>query len=234
MSPSVANFGRGLRSREKLGRRVDGSNCRFGCWRLDSRMSNYRELRGGGSAACTALPFNRFSRFRLLTGFDLGRNETHLVHTSSVDFVNYRGYVGEGEIFITLDERNLFSARLEDVFKTALQFIHRDIVLVDLDGVVLEHLDDDCALIRLRLFLRLLRRLRNQRVETLGRERCDDHEDDQQHEQHVDQRRYVNVCLRTTVPAANCHCHSGLSYLVPADAGDSSAPCLRSSVSSPS
>jgi hypothetical protein len=57
-----------------------------------------------------------FSRSALLTGFDLGRDEAHLVHTSGVNLVNYLGYVGESEIVITLYERNLFRARLEDIF----------------------------------------------------------------------------------------------------------------------
>ena len=92
-------------------------------------------------------PGHSILAIRLLTGFDLGRDETHLIHASGVDLINYFGYVGEGEVVITLDERNLFSARLEDVFETALQFIQRHVILVNLEGVVLEDLDDDGAII---------------------------------------------------------------------------------------
>ena len=40
------------------------------------------------------------------------------------------------------------------------------------------------------------RRLRRQRVQTMRRQGRDHHEDDQQHQQHVDQRRHVDVRFR--------------------------------------
>ena len=47
-------------------------------------------------------PGHSILAIRLLTGFDLGRDETHLIHASSVDLINYLGDVGKGEVFITL------------------------------------------------------------------------------------------------------------------------------------
>jgi hypothetical protein len=130
------------------------------------------------------------SEFPLLAGIDLGGNETHLVYAGRVDLVNDLGYVGEVEVFIAPDECDLLCPRLENVFQTPLQGAHRDIVLVNLERAVFEDLDDDGAILRIGLLLGIPRRLGNQRVEALGRERRDDHEDDQQHEQHVDQRRH--------------------------------------------
>src|ERR1700692_2245709 len=66
---------------------------------------------GNGSAACAALLLPRIAPpgyfIGLLAGFDLGRDETHFIHAGGIAFIDDLGYVGEGEIFIPLYERNL-------------------------------------------------------------------------------------------------------------------------------
>ena len=39
-------------------------------------------------------PGHSILAIRLLTGFDLGRDEPHLIHTRGVDLINYLGHVG--------------------------------------------------------------------------------------------------------------------------------------------
>src|SRR5258708_12757786 len=75
-------------------------------------------------------------------------------------------------------------------------------------GTVVNQLDDDCAIRRgRRLLLILRRRLGHQSVQPLRRQGRDHHENNQQHQQHVNQGRDVHV--RVLAPfGAHCHSHN--------------------------
>ena len=86
------------------------------------------------------------------------------------------------------------------------------IVLIDLQLRTLSrrglnYLDHDGPIIGLLLLRLVFRRLWNQGIKTAWGEWRDDHEDDQQHEKHVDQWSYIDICGGTTTVIPNCHCH---------------------------
>src|SRR5271163_148245 len=127
--------------------------------------------------------------------------------------VNHRGHVGKGHVVVALHEHYLLGARFENIFQAALQGFPGGLVLINLEsrriaGAVVNQLHHNGAIRCWRwLFLILRRRLRHQGVQTLGRQRRDHHENDQQHQQNVNQRRDVHV--RVLAPfGARCHTHN--------------------------
>src|SRR5271157_3914546 len=127
--------------------------------------------------------------------------------------INDAGDVGEGHIVIALHEHDLLGAGFENVFQAALQRFPRGLVLIDFESrriasAVIDQLHHDGAIRRGRRSLLILRRrLGHQGFQTLGRQRRDYHENDQQHQQHVDQRRDVHVRVLATF-GTDCHTHN--------------------------
>src|SRR5580658_6833509 len=75
-------------------------------------------------------------------------------------------------------------------------------------------LDHDGAVVIL-LLLRLFWWLRHQGIQTPRRHRRDDHEHDQQHEQNIDHRSYVDACIEpTTTACIKCHFVSLISEVL--------------------
>jgi gamma-glutamyltranspeptidase/glutathione hydrolase len=73
----------------------------------------------------------------------------------------------------------------------------------------------DGAVVGSDLLLLVLGRLRHQRVQPLRRQRGDDHEDDQQHQQHVDQGGDVHVGVRSAARSSHTHCHGEFPLYFP-------------------
>jgi hypothetical protein len=91
------------------------------------------------------------------------------------------------------DEHRLVLAGLEDAAEHTLELRHGDVLLVDRDAPVGGVFDDDLTDVDFLLLLRRLGFGGQVDVDALLRQRQRRHEDDEQHEQHVDQRRHVHV-----------------------------------------
>ena len=74
--------------------------------------------------------------------------------------------LGELDVVVTLDEGDLVGALLENIGEARTEIVPVAIVLVDLQFSARQNLDDDGAVIRLRLLLIRRRRLRNTIVES--------------------------------------------------------------------
>src|ERR1700727_3021568 len=104
----------------------------------------------------------------LTARFDLGGDETDLVHTGGVGEIDDVGYVDEGDGIITLHKHDLFRALLIDVSEAPLQIVPSRIFVVDLDagilsGAAVDQLDDDGAVGSIVFGRVRRRRLRKQR-----------------------------------------------------------------------
>src|ERR1035438_5347903 len=73
----------------------------------------------------------------LTARFDLGGDETDLVHTGGVGQINHIGDVDEGDGVIALHKHNLLRALLIDVSQAPLQIVPGRIFVVDLDARIL-------------------------------------------------------------------------------------------------
>src|SRR5579864_6444404 len=168
------------------------------------RYHKARAIRTGGTPVP---PREKF----LAAGFDLCGNEADFVHTRRVGNINHVRDVGERNIVIPFYKHDFFRARFENVGQPALQTVPSRVVLVDLEArslsrALVNDLDNDGAIVALVLRGIRWRRLRHQRVQPFRREWRNDHKNDQQHQQHVDHRGYVD--LTSLAPAgADCHTH---------------------------
>ena len=96
-------------------------------------------------------------------------------------------------IVIAFDEGNFFGSQLEDIVQAGAQRVPVSIVFIDFQHIVVQDLDDDRLRLDILLILRIRRRrLRHQRIQPLRRQRCDHHENDEQHQENIDQRNNVH------------------------------------------
>src|SRR5271157_2504535 len=133
----------------------------------------------------------------LTASLNLGRDQANLIDTGGMRLVDYLGYIVKRNVWISLDEHHFFRASLEDVVQLAFKVIQRDVVLVDLVcrliSTASQHLHHDRTVARRRLLRLVFGRLGYQRVQTFRSQRGDHHKNDEQHQQHVNQRRNVNI-----------------------------------------
>src|SRR5262249_22791173 len=149
----------------------------------------------------------------LLAGLELGGDQTDFVDASSAHDVESARDLLELNFLLALHERHLFRARFEDLLDARTQLIPVSVLVVDLELVVFEHLDDNGFVLQFLILLLILVGLRNERVQALGNQRSDDHEDDDQHQQNVDQRDDVRRCERSAGLFSNFHPHCEFSSL---------------------
>src|ERR1035437_1487617 len=149
--------------------------------------------------------------------FDLGRDQPNFIDTRCVGDVDDLCHIVEGQLGISLDEHDFFGAGLEDVVEAAFQILPRHVVLVDFERRLIaaasQYLHHNSAVVAWRLLLLVLGRLGNQRVQTFWSQRCDHHEDDEQHQQDVNHWRYVDVGSGTLAGPPHCHTHKELPLL---------------------
>src|SRR5579864_3327162 len=135
---------------------------------------------------------------RLLPRLNLGGDQPHTVnHLGTTRDVDDLGYILELHIVIALYKQNTLGAGLEDIGKTGGKIGQAYVILVNLQlgfsaARSFQNLYDHGA-IGLHRFLVWRRRLGNQSIKPVRREWRDHHEDDEQHQQHVDQGRDINV-----------------------------------------
>src|ERR1700728_3793254 len=153
----------------------------------------------------------------LAARLNFGGDQADFVYARGMRYVDDVGHVGKWDVVIALHEHDLLGTRFENIFEAALQSLPCRFVGIDLEsgriaGAMIDQLHDDGAVgSRRRLFLILRRRLGHQRIQALRRQGRDHHENDQQHQQHVDQRRDVHI--RVLAPfGADCHSHIDLLY----------------------
>src|SRR5271165_650625 len=72
------------------------------------------------------------SEERLITGFNLGRDQAHLIDTGGMRDIDDLCHFIERKVWISLDEHHFLRAGLENVVQTASQVLPRDVVLIDL------------------------------------------------------------------------------------------------------
>src|SRR6202034_2978185 len=143
--------------------------------------------------------------------FDFRGDQTDLVHAGGVGNINHIGDIGKRDGVITLHEHDLFRALLVDIGETTLQVVPSRVFGIDLDArrlarTPVDQLHDD-GTVGVHIFGSVRRRrLRNQRIQSFRSHRRDHHEDDQQHQQYVNERRDVDVCTLASA-RADCHTH---------------------------
>src|SRR5579863_10172906 len=122
----------------------------------------------------------------LLPCFQLCGDQANTVDTRAVHDVNGARNFHEQHVVIALDEGNLLGAILEDLLNARTKTIPGGVFVVDFELAVFLNLDNDGFVFELLVLLLVRRRLRHQSVETLGSQRSDNHENNNQHQQNVD------------------------------------------------
>ena len=134
--------------------------------------------------------------------------------------VNHIRHIGKRNIVVAFDEHHFLRARLENIGQASLQSVPCCVFVVDLytrllAGAAIDQLNHDRSVGRIVLRSIRRRRLGHQRVQSFWSQRRNHHEDNQQNQQNVDERRDVNNCALS--PArSSCHSHSKL-LLLPAN-----------------
>src|SRR6266487_1020163 len=162
----------------------------------------------------------------LLTSFELGGNQANLVDAGPAHDVDGAGDVQEQYIVVAFDESNFLGALLEDLFHAGPQTFPGGVFIIDLELSVVGDLDDDSLVFQFDVLLLVGRGLRDERIQALGRERRDDHENDDQHKQNVDQRHDIRGRHRPMAGFSNFHphCESPVGLGQSASAGHETAP----------
>src|SRR5260370_28176228 len=163
----------------------------------------------------------------LLSCFNPRRNQADVVHLGLMAEVDDLGDLAEVEVLVALDEHDLLLTGCKDLRQLGLEVCFCERCFVDQirrrSCSIRPHLHDDRTRV-LRLFLMLLRRLRNQCLQPSRRHRNDDHEDNQQHQKNVDKRRYIHVRHRSA-GTSSTHSHSNLLKSVGRSSDCESASC---------
>src|ERR1700675_1579525 len=111
---------------------------------------------------------------KLLARFELGGDQTDFVNAGAAHYVDGAGDVHEQYIVVAFDESNFLGALLEDSFHARTEAVPSGVFVIDLEFSVHVHLDDDSLVFKLDVLLLVRRRLRDERVQSLRRERGDD------------------------------------------------------------
>src|SRR5467141_248695 len=144
----------------------------------------------------------------LLTGFELCGNQADLVDARAAHDVDGARDFHEHYIVVAFDKSNFLSALLEDLLDARAETLPGGVFIVDLELAVLLHLDDDGLILEFHVLLLVRRGLRNERVQALRRERCNNHENDDQHEQNVDERHHIGRRHRSALISSYIERHS--------------------------
>src|SRR5258708_17145708 len=144
----------------------------------------------------------------VVTRFELGGDQTYFVNAGAAHDIDGAGDVHEQYIVIAFDESDFLGALLEDLLHARAKTIPSGVFIVDLEFAVVGNLHDHGLVLELDVLLLVRRGLRNERVQALRRERSDDHENNDQHQQNVDQRHHIGVRERTSAFSSNIHPHS--------------------------
>src|SRR5712692_1253150 len=148
----------------------------------------------------------------LLAGFDLGRNQPNLIYIGGVHDVNGACHLLERHFLVALDKRYALGAGLEDLGEPRFKCIPGGGLLIDLQRTVLGHLHHHQLAADVRGWLFLVRRwLGHERVQSLGRQGRNHHEDDQQDEQDVNQRHNIHFRYGA-LAGANLHSHDFVPF----------------------
>src|SRR5713226_7932808 len=113
---------------------------------------------------------------QLLTGFELGGDQTNLINAGAAHDINSAGDVHEQYIVVAFDESDFLGALLEDLLHARAKTLPGGVFVVDLEFAIVGNLDDHGLVLELDVLLLVRRRLRDERVQALRRERGDDHE----------------------------------------------------------
>src|SRR5438270_8172879 len=155
-------------------------------------------------------PHESLMTLNLLSCFNPRCNQTDIVHSGLMAKVDDLGDIPEIEILIALDEHDLLLAARNNLRQLGFEVFLCERCFVDQirrrSCSIRTHLHNNRTRV-LRLFLMLLWRLRNERLQPSRRHRNDDHKDDQQHQKNVDKRCYVNVG-NCSAGISSTHSHS--------------------------
>src|SRR5690242_5329423 len=154
----------------------------------------------------------------LLLGLDRLRNQPDLVGASSLGNVNHFSHVLERQFRVSLDEHDVVIPVFEDVHQPLPQIANGYRLLIDADGALRVDGHYNRSLDHILPGLLVLVRLGDKRVQPLGCQGRDDHENNQQHQQYVDQRRHVEIHHRAALAATNSNCHTTTLLRQPAPA----------------
>src|SRR5437016_1878795 len=162
-------------------------------------------------AACCAPTVHPGPPSWLLLG-RLRRCKADHLHAGAVRDVHRLHHLAVFAVRRRLDEHQLGWARVEDLVEGLVELTHRVGLAVNrIRSIGLELQHDLAGWFLLRLLLLLLGRLD---VERLARHRLRDHEDDQQHQQHVDQRRDIDVRAESLATPRGPHRHGSAPFLL--------------------
>src|SRR5256885_1609557 len=133
--------------------------------------------------------------FPALTGNILRRHADYL-HASTTSDVHRVDHVGVFHLWVALDKDDLLRAIDVDLRETGPKPALVDLLGVDREHTTGKHLEHNLVALRVcRLHSR--RRIRKLDVDRLSHRRQCRHEDDEQHEQHVDHGRDVDLVAQT-------------------------------------
>src|SRR5271154_167320 len=149
------------------------------------------------------------ARFDLFFGHCLRRDQPHVIDPHAPHYVNRARHLGERDFLGAFYEDDPIGALLENICQAWAKRVPVALLLVDHELPVLHHLHNDC--IGIGWFGFRLRRLRNQRGQSSGHLRRDHHENDNQHQQHVNQRNYVGLRNRPIFTSTKGHSHDRVS-----------------------
>src|SRR6266850_8061839 len=122
----------------------------------------------------------------LLTGLELGGDQSNFVDAGATHDVNGAGDFAKQDVAITLNEGDFFGTILKDLFNARTEIIPGGVFVIDLDLAVSQHLNNHRLILKFLILLLVGIRLRHQSIHPLRGQRGDNHENDQQHQQNVD------------------------------------------------
>src|SRR6267154_5848832 len=128
------------------------------------------------------------SKQKLLTRLELGGDQADLVDAGATHNVDGSGNILEHGFVVALNEGDFLCAFLEDLLDARAKLLPIGVILVNFHLAVLADLDDDGFIFQLHILLLIGIRLRHKGIEALGNQRCDHHENDDQHEKNINQR----------------------------------------------
>src|SRR5712675_1851852 len=114
----------------------------------------------------------------LLTGLELGGDQSNFVDAGATHDVDGAGDFAKQDVAITLNEGDFLGAVLKDLFDARTEIIPTRVFIINFDLAVRQDLNDYRLILKFLILLLVGIRLRHQGVQSLGRQRGDDHKDD--------------------------------------------------------